>query len=357
MPISHAVWSLNAKKPLEAANLNDEKELEILLRDNIEILSKDWMVISNQVKTKAGKIIDILCMDHDGDMVVVELKKDLTPREVTAQVIDYAASVSKMTVEEIAQLYLSFTAGNETLNDAFLKKFKAELDESSVNQKVKMVIVAAKMDDGTERIIRFLRDTYQVDINILFFRVFQCGNERLISRAWFEEDLEETAPAEISSKGPWNGEYYVSFGEEEGRKWDDARKYGFISAGGGPWYTKTLSLLSTGDRVWVNIPHTGYVGVGIVTEAVQQAKDVVFNNENVQTPMKDLPLLGKYFYSEDDPENAEYVVKVQWLKTVATSKAVKEIGFFGNQNSVCRPTAEKWEFTVDRLKKCWGVKD
>ena len=357
MPISHTVWSLDAKKPLEAASLNDEKELELLLRDNIEILSKDWLVISNQVKTKASKIIDILCMDHDGDMVVVELKKDMTPREVTAQVIDYAASVSKMTVEEIAQLYLSFTAGTETLNDAFLKKFKAELDESSVNQKVKMVIVAAKMDDGTERIIRFLRDIYQVDINILFFRVFQCGNERLISRAWFEEDLEETAPAEISSKGPWNGEYYVSFGEEEGRKWDDARKYGFISAGGGPWYTKTLSLLSTGDRVWVNIPHTGYVGVGIVTEAVQQAKDVVFNNENVQTPMKDLPLLGKYFYSEDDPENAEYVVKVQWLKTVATSKAVKEIGFFGNQNSVCRPTAEKWTFTVDRLKKCWSIID
>ena len=191
----------------------------------------------------------------------------------------------------------------------------------------------------------------------VFFRVFQCGSERLISRAWFEEDLEETAPAEVSSKGPWNGEYYVSFGEEDGRRWEDARKYGFISAGGGPWYTKTLSLLSPGDRVWVNIPHTGYVGVGIVTEAVQQAKDVVFNNENVQTPMKDLPLLGKYLYSEDDPENAEYVVKVQWLKTVATSKAVKEIGFFGNQNSVCRPTAERWAFTVDRLKKCWGIVD
>lgn len=356
MPISHTVWSLDAKKPLEAASLNDEKELELLLRDNIEILSKDWLVISNQVKTKAGKLIDILCMDHDGDMVVVELKKDLTPREVTAQVIDYAASVSKMTVEEIAQLYLSFNNGNATLNDAFLKKFKAELDENSVNQKVKMVIVAAKMDDGTERIIRFLRDTYQVDINILFFHVFQCGGERLISRAWFEEDLEETAPTQIANKGPWNGEYYVSFGEDEGqRRWDDARKYGFISAGGGPWYSKTLNLLSPGDRVWVNIPHIGYVGVGIVTDTVLQAKDAVFDYENVQTPMKDLPLHGTYFYSEDDPENAEYVVKVQWIKTVAASKAVKEIGFFGNQNSACRPTAEKWNFTVDRLKKCWGI--
>ena len=235
MAISHTVWSLDGKKPLEAASLADEKELELLLRDNIEILNKDWLVISNQVKTKAGKLIDILCMDHDGDMVVVELKKDLTPREVTAQVIDYAASVSKMSVEEIAQIYLTFNNKNETLNDAFQKKFKAELDEGSVNQKVKMVIVAAKMDDGTERIIRFLRDTYQVDINILFFNVFQCGGERLISRAWFEEDMEEAAPTVSATKGPWNGEYYVSFGEDEGRKWNDAQKYGFISAGGGPW--------------------------------------------------------------------------------------------------------------------------
>ena len=119
--------------------------------------------------------------------------------------------------------------------------------------------------------------------------------------------------------------------------------------------------MSPGDRVWVNIPHTGYGGVGVVTDTVLQAKDAVFDHENTQTPMKELPLHGplhgKYFYSEDDPESAEYVVKVQWIKTVAASKAVKEIGFFGNQNTVCRPTAEKWNFTVDRLKKCWGIVD
>ena len=241
-----------------------------------------------------------------------------------------------MTVEEIAQLYLSFTGSNETLNDAFKKKFGTTLDEASVNQNVKMVIVAAKMDDGTERIIRFLRETYRVDINILFFNVFQCGSERLISRTWFEEDIEESAPAEVKQRGPWNGEYYASFGEGS-RNWEDARKYGFISAGGGSWYTKTLSLLSPGDRVWVNIPHTGYVGVGIVTEPTQQAKDAIFDVKGEKVKMADLSLRGDYLYSTDDSENAEYVVKVQWLKTVRTSEAVKELGFFGNQNSVCRP--------------------
>lgn len=356
MSISHSVWSLDGKKPLQAASLTDEKELELLLRDHIEILSKSWLVISNQVRTDAGKLIDILCIDHDGDMVVVELKKDLTPREVTAQVIDYAASVSKLTVEEIAQLYLSFSGNTETLNDAFQKKFGTALDESTVNQKVKMVIVAAKMDDGTERIIRFLRETYGVDINILFFHVFQSNGERLLSRSWFEEDIEDATPADVKQKGPWNGEYYASFGEgEDSRSWEDARKYGFISAGGGSWYSKTLSLLSPGDRVWVNIPHTGYVGVGLVVEPVQQAKDTIFMIENSAVKMEDLPLHGDYFYSADDPDNAEYVVKVQWIKTVPTSEAVKELGFFGNQNSVCRPTADRWSFTVDRLKKSWGL--
>lgn len=356
MSLSHTIWSLGDKSPLTPASLTDERELELLLCDHIELLNQNWMVIGHQIKTDAGKFIDILCIDHDGDMVVVELKKDLTPREVTAQVIDYAASVSKLNSEEIAQLYLSFSGGSETLNDAFQKQFGTQLDESSVNQKVKMVIVAAKMDNSTERIVRFLRETYQVDINILFFSVFQHGEDRLISRAWFEEDLEEAMPAEVAKKGSWNGEYYVSFGEGS-RKWDDARKYGFISAGGGSWYSKTLELLSPGDRIWVNIPHTGYVGVGIVTDEVSLASETVFDLPDGRRKMGELSLQGDYFYSQDDPEKAEHVVKVRWTKTVSARNAVSELGFFGNQNSVCRPVSEKWSFTVKRLKQCWSIQD
>ncbi len=355
MSLSQSVWSLDSKKPLLSASLKDEKELELLLCEHIELLNDGWFVIGNQIKTDAGKFIDILCMDHSGKLVVVELKKDLTPREVTAQVIDYAASVSKLTSEDIAQYYLSYTHGNSNLNEAYRKKFGTELDDSAVNtEHVKMVIVAAKMDDGTERIIHFLRDTYQVDINILFFQILNCDGQRLISRVWLEEDIEETNTQDASNKGPWNGEYYVSFGEDS-RNWEDAQKYGFISAGGGSWYSKTLNLLSVGDRIWVNIPHTGYVGVGRVTGEVVPAKEASFNINGSPVMMKDLTLKGKYFYSEDDPENAEYVVPVAWIKTVKRSAAVKELGFFGNQNSVCRPLTEKWVFTVERLKKLWNV--
>lgn len=48
-------------------------------------------------------------------------------------------------------------------------------------------------------------------------------------------------------------------------------------------------------------------------------------------------------------------VPVQWEKTVPLERAVQEIGFFGNQNTVCKPTTPKWRSTVERLKERFGV--
>ena len=353
MAMTQIVWSLDDKSQLATSSLVNEKELEDLLYEHIEILNESWIVVGRQVRTTSGKFIDLLCMDHDGDMIVVELKKDLTPREVTAQAIDYASCVAQLSIEEIAQIYLSGSNENETLNEAYEKKFNRQLDEETVNTRVKMVIVAAQMDDSTERIIRYLRDTYDVDINILFFNIFEHNGKRLISRVWFEEDVEEAA-AVTKSKGKWNGEYYISFGEE-GRKWEDARKWGFISAGGGTWYSKTLGLLSEGDRIWVNIPHNGYVGVGIVTEKAAMAKDVAFLVNGEQKSFNQIDTKGNYLSHADNVEKAEYVVRVNWVKTVDKQNAVKELGFFGNQNTVCRPVTDKWDFTVERLKKIWEI--
>jgi hypothetical protein len=70
---------------------------------------------------------------------------------------------------------------------------------------------------------------------------------------------------------PWNGEFYSSFGHGESRSWEDAVEYGFICAGGGSWYSRTLQLLSPGDRLWVRVPGCGFVGVGRATGRVQSA--------------------------------------------------------------------------------------
>ncbi|MBD4429054.1 nuclease, partial [Xanthomonas citri pv. citri] len=72
------------------------------------------------------------------------------------------------------------------------------------------------------------------------------------------------------------------------RVWEEARRYGFISAGGGSWYSQTLKQLQPDDRVWVKIPATGYVGVGIVQSAVEPASSFTIKTEHGEMPAIDV---------------------------------------------------------------------
>ncbi|MEH6603565.1 MAG: hypothetical protein V7732_10170, partial [Halomonas aquamarina] len=58
---------------------------------------------------------------------------------------------------------------------------------------------------------------------------------------------------------------------------------------------------------------------------------------------------------DDEEDNAEYLVPVRWLYTAERSQAFSEVGLFGNQNTVCKPTASKWSHTVMRLKQAWPI--
>jgi hypothetical protein len=85
---------------------------------------------------------------------------------------------------------------------------------------------------------------------------------------------------------PWNGrDFYVSFGDGSSRRWEDARRYGFIAGGGNPWYSRTLDALEPGHRVFAYVPQTGYVGVGEVTESAQAVKDFTVEENGKMVPL------------------------------------------------------------------------
>lgn len=355
MPIQHSIWKVGGKpEPLSGSLLASEQKLEEMIVRDPRILSNEWMLIGRQEVTSHGGRIDLLAIAPDGSLVLIELKRDRTPREIVAQALDYASWVEQLTPEKIAQIYQRFSPGGN-LTEAFQQRFGTELDEETLNQSHQVIIVAAELDAATERIINYL-NARDIAINVVFFQVFQHDDEQLLSRAWLIDPGETQAHAAttIKSKGekePWNGEYYVSYGPTTSRSWEDALQYGFISAGGGSWYTQTLKLLSPGDRVWVNIPKTGYVGVGQVTEGVQPLKGFKVQTSSGKCPALDvLKHADLYRANVDDPEKTEYLVRVEWLDSVSESKAINEVGLFGNQNTVCQPTTPKWRHTIDRLK-------
>ena len=41
---------------------------------------------------------------------------------------------------------------------------------------------------------------------------------------------------------------------------------------------------------------------------------------------------------------------MEWAQTVDLKDAFREVGLFGSQHTVCKPTTQKWRATVERLK-------
>jgi hypothetical protein len=354
MPIRTALWRVGSQpEQLNESPLVSEALLETMIIASPRILSDDWMLIGKQEDTGFGGRIDLLAIAPDGALVLIELKRNRTPREVVAQALDYAAWVEKLEAEDILAIYGRFKRGH-SLTDDFRQYFGQPLDEETLNDSHQIVIVAASLDDSTERIVEYL-NLRDIPINVLCFQVFTDGEEQLLSRAWLLDPVATQVSAVARPEGPkepWNGEFYVSFGHGPGRSWMDAVKYGFVSAGGGVWYSRTLQLLKPGDRIWVKVPDYGFVGVGRVIGPVQPANAFRVQTDAGEKLLLDVATEAKYQRElAEDPEHCEYFVPVKWLQTVPLEAAVSEIGLFGNQNSVCKPTVPKWRFTVERLKE------
>jgi len=353
MPIRAALWKVGAEPArLADSALAREDLLEEMIVASPRLLSDEWMLIGRQEDTGFGGRIDLLAIAPDGSLVLIELKRDRTPREVVAQALDYAVWVEKLEAQDIDGIYGRFRSGQSLAAD-FKKRFGHDLEEDSLNASHQIVIVASSLDDSTERILGYL-NRREIPINVLCFQVFTHGTEQLLSRSWLLDPVltqaSPTTPASPSE--PWNGEFYCSFGHGENRSWQDAIEFGFVCGGGGAWYSRTLQLLAPGDRVWVKVPGTGFVGVGRVTGRAQPASSFTVDSSSGLAPILDIAKRGSYHRQFlDDTERCEYFVPVSWLQTVPLEKAVQEIGFFGNQNTVCKPTAAKWRSTVERLKE------
>lgn len=367
MPLELAVWRIDSStKKMEFTPLDFESRLQKILAKDISIANPNLMVIGREVITSFDKRIDILAINPDGNLVILELKRDKTPRDIVAQVLDYGSWVRNLNDEDIARIFseyqkkFSADTNEKSINEAFCEHFNLKQMPDELNETHELIIVASSLDAGTERIVQYLSEEYNVEISAIFFRVFKDGDNEYLTRAWLREPgQEDISPKEKARKGDWNGEYYVSYGTNEHRDWDEAVKYGFISAGGGSWYTNTLSLLEPGARIWVNIPGTGYTGVGTVIDSVVPVDDFIVKDENgTAVPILSLNLKAANHHTlKASSEKAEHMVRTKWIKTVPEIEAIKEKGFFGNQNTVAKPRTPKWDYTIERLKKKFGIND
>jgi len=350
MAFSMKLWQVAGKDLQEVSKdaLDDEARLEEWVVKDPRILGMDVLLIGQQVSAISGARLDLLAMDAEANLVILELKRDKTPREVVAQALDYASWAKNLSFQEIDDIAQEFCG--KPLKDKFIEHFGCSLPQT-VNASHSMVILASGLDDSSERIVQYLSEQYQVPINVLFFTFFKSAAGEFLGRAWLTDPEELQERTQPRKQAPWSGYYFVNVGEGAHRNWADFQRYGFLSAGQGEKYSNPLKKLKEGDRVFAYMKGLGYVGYGTVTRPAVMVRDFVLMDSGKK--LMELPLkTPNMAENSHDPALSEWVVGVKWEKVFTREEAKKFTGIFANQNIVCQLRDPA---TVDFLKKEFGA--
>ncbi|WP_420455100.1 DUF91 domain-containing protein [Rubrivirga sp.] len=196
------IWGVEGDALTEVSrqSVDLESRLEDWMDSDVSVLSDDLLVIGRQLDTDGGGTLDLLCLDRAGDLVVVELKRGKTPREVVAQTLDYAAWVAGLSYEDVIKIGDQTFGGAERLEAAFRAQFGEDLPEV-LNDRHRLLVVASEVDPRSERIIRYLAETHGVPINAITFNYFRTGDGReLLARTHLIEPDEARIVRKPGSK-------------------------------------------------------------------------------------------------------------------------------------------------------------
>jgi hypothetical protein len=181
---------------------HEEAVLEDWLESNPDGIIEDGriLIIGRQVVTNFGGFIDLLGLDREGDVVVVELKRDRTPRDTIAQSLDYASFAERLEAAQLQDILRSYL-NDDSLNLAehHREYFELGSDEAvAFNKDQRIVIVGQRITPEIRQTATFLRSK-ALRVTCVEFTFFQAGGgTRLLSQE-IVVGTESEKPKQVSS--------------------------------------------------------------------------------------------------------------------------------------------------------------
>jgi Endonuclease NucS len=337
--------SLIALKPTSFADqaLKERFDIQEWIEKTPDILGEDLLVIGKEVTLPSGKRLDLLCVDKQGSLVIVELKRDDSGSSVELQAIKYASYCSKLLPVELFKQYASYLDKSEAEAEKTIEEF-IEVDIEILNQEQRIILASREFNSEVISAVLWLRE-YGLDIQCTRLAPYLDLDGELFIKPEtiiplpeakdYIERKEFKQRFAANARGDWTGYWFVNIGEGQHRTWDDNFRFGFVGAGQGKKYSSALLRLSVGDRIFAYMRGAGYVGFGEVTKSACAIRNFRIVESN--TPLLEADL--KAPKAEENCENddlSEWVVGIRWIKTMPKNQAKTFAGIFANQNVVCK---------------------
>lgn len=180
-------------RPYVSAIIEDpEEHLEDELENNPHVLlaPEKLLYVGRQMRTNDGRALDLLAIDRDRRPVIIELKKNRTPREMMAQALEYAAFITQLPSDELdlraAKYFLDRGRPWTSIREAHATFFEGQVapDDSSGWEVSNSVIIVLEGQTIASQIldVALLLKKHNLDIRIVQFGYqLDSAGDRLVS--------------------------------------------------------------------------------------------------------------------------------------------------------------------------------
>lgn len=238
------------------AGVRERTDLQRLLREQIQIVSPDTLIIAEEFGewTDSRRRIDLLGLDKSANLVVVELKRTDDGGHMELQAVRYAAMVSHMTFDQAVEAYGTYLEAQGREDDAregilsFLGWEEANDDQFA--QDVRLVLVSAEFSKEITTSVIWLNER-DLDIRCVRLKPYTLDGRTLV-------DVQQIIPL------PEANEYQIQLREKKqqerkarAQKWDEATFMEELEKNTGP----PLVELAKNIHGWIS-PLVDYVTWG-----------------------------------------------------------------------------------------------
>lgn len=213
-----------------------EEDLHQLIAKNPQLITVEdsegrrmpTATIGSHLRFPDGEI-DLLLMDVEGNLTLVELKRDKPPRDVIAQILDYASILYQSGgegIEESIKSQPTFTNGLQDVIEKLKEEnpdYSEELEIEAIRKKMEnsinghalqLLIVSYEVEEPIRRVTEYLREVYGVKIYCVEFDYFaDRENEYFVPETIGAEDVRKIKRRERKELTQTQIEYQNFYGE------------------------------------------------------------------------------------------------------------------------------------------------
>jgi hypothetical protein len=154
--------------------LLERGDLQRLLRDHVDVISPNTLVISEEFSSwdRSDRRIDLLGIDREGRFVVIELKRTADDSFADLQALRYAAMVSQMTFDEAVETYRAYLVRRGKTDDPRMAILSflgwRDASDGRLGEDVRIVLAAADFSPEVTSTVLWLNER---DLDIICVRI------------------------------------------------------------------------------------------------------------------------------------------------------------------------------------------